>query len=186
MLTAPAANGRGRRPGPPPPAAGAMGRLAGPPTRQARRKGANKVGRNSRCPCGSGKKYKRCCGRNRGMNNQRIAQVFDDIAGLLEIKGEKVFTVRAYQRAARTISRLPTELDGMVRDGEDLRQIPGVGKAISDKIAELVTTNRMGFYDRLKGELPDGMLGLLSIPGLGPKTHLPRLERAWRHQRRRA
>ena len=49
--------------------------------------------------------------RQSRMNNQRIAEVFDDIAGLLEIKGEKVFTVRAYQRAARTISRLPTELE---------------------------------------------------------------------------
>ena len=110
------------------------------------------------------------------MNNQRIAQVFDDIAGLLEIKGEKVFTVRAYQRAARTISRLPTELDGMVRDGEDLTQIPGVGKAISDKITELVNTNRMGFFDRLKGEFPDGMLDLMRVPGLGPKT----ISRAWK------
>ena len=110
------------------------------------------------------------------MNNQRIAEVFDDIAGLLEIKGEKVFTVRAYQRAARTISRLPTELETMVHDGEDLRQIPGIGKAISDKIGELVTTNRMRFYDNLKSEFPDGMLDLLSVPGLGPKT----ISRVWK------
>ncbi len=110
------------------------------------------------------------------MNNQRIADVFDDIAGLLEIKGEKVFTVRAYQRAARTISRLPTELEVMVHDGEDLRQIPGIGKAISDKIGELVTTNRMRFYDNLKSEFPDGMLDLLSVPGLGPKT----ISRVWK------
>ncbi len=110
------------------------------------------------------------------MNNQRIAEVFDDIAGLLEIKGEKVFTVRAYQRAARTISRLPTELETMLSDGEDLRQIPGIGKAISDKIGELVDTNRMRFYDNLKSEFPDGMLDLLSVPGLGPKT----ISRVWK------
>ena len=110
------------------------------------------------------------------MNNQRIAEVFDDIAGLLEIKGEKVFTVRAYQRAARTISRLPAELETMLSDGEDLRQIPGIGKAISDKIGELVDTNRMRFYDNLKSEFPDGMLDLLSVPGLGPKT----ISRVWK------
>ena len=110
------------------------------------------------------------------MNNQRISEVFDDIAGLLEIKGEKVFTVRAYQRAARTISRLPTELETMLSDGEDLRQIPGIGKAISDKIGELVDTNRMRFYDNLKSEFPDGMLDLLSVPGLGPKT----ISRVWK------
>ena len=64
----------------------------------------------------------------------------------------------------------------MVRDGEDLTQIPGVGKAISDKITELVNTNRMGFFDRLKGEFPDGMLDLMRVPGLGPKT----ISRAWK------
>ena len=110
------------------------------------------------------------------MNNQRIAEVFDDIAGLLEIKGEKVFTVRAYQRAARTISRLPAELETMLGDGEDLRQIPGIGKAISDKIGELVATNRMRFYDSLKAEFPEGMLDLMGVPGLGPKT----ISRAWK------
>ena len=110
------------------------------------------------------------------MNNQRIAEVFDDIAGLLEIKGEKVFTVRAYQRAGRTISRLPAELETMLSDGEDLRQIPGIGKAISDKIGELVDTNRMRFYDNLKAEFPEGMLDLMRVPGLGPKT----ISRAWK------
>ena len=104
------------------------------------------------------------------MNNGQIAEVFENIAGLLEMRGEKVFTIRAYQRAARTIERLPSELEDMVRDERDLKEIPGIGKAISEKIAELVNTNELGYYDRLKAEFPEGILDLMQIPGLGPKT----------------
>ena len=104
------------------------------------------------------------------MNNAQIAETFASIAGLLEMKGEKVFTIRAYQRAARTIERLPMELDAMLREEQDLRKIPGIGKAISEKIAEMVDTNSLAYYDRLKAEFPDGILDVMQIPGLGPKT----------------
>ena len=83
------------------------------------------------------------------MKNAKIAEVFENIAGLLEMKGEKIFTVRAYQRAARTIERLPVELDQLVAAEADLREIPGIGKAISEKIVEMVGTARVGYYDRL-------------------------------------
>ncbi|MCY4654059.1 MAG: DNA polymerase/3'-5' exonuclease PolX [Dehalococcoidia bacterium] len=86
------------------------------------------------------------------------------------MKGEKSFTVRAYQRAERTIERFPRDMDAMVAEGEDLTKIPGVGKAISDKITELVTTGKMSYLERLEGEFPDGVLDLIEIPGLGPKT----------------
>ena len=104
------------------------------------------------------------------MNNAQIAETFESIAGLLEMKGEKVFTIRAYQRAARTIERLPTELRAMLREEQDLREIPGIGKAISEKIAEMVETDSLAYYDRLKAEFPDGILDVMQIPGLGPKT----------------
>ena len=104
------------------------------------------------------------------MNNSQIAETFESIAGLLEMKGEKVFTIRAYQRAARTIERLPMELDAMLREEQDLRKIPGIGKAISEKIAEMVETDSLRYYDRLKAEFPDGILDVMQIPGLGPKT----------------
>ena len=104
------------------------------------------------------------------MNNSRIAETFENIAGLLEMKGEKVFTIRAYQRAARTIERLPMELSDMLREEQDLRQIPGIGKAISEKITEMVETDSLRYYDRLKAEFPDGILEVMQIPGLGPKT----------------
>ena len=104
------------------------------------------------------------------MNNQEIAQVFESIAGLLELKGEQVFTIRAYQRAARTIDHLPMELERMVREEQDLKQLPGIGKAIDEKIRELITTDRLEFYEELKAEFPDGLLRLMEVPGIGPKT----------------
>ena len=104
------------------------------------------------------------------MTNSEIAERFGTIVSLLQMKGEKSFTVRAYQRAERTIERFPRDMEAMVAEGEDLTKIPGVGKAISDKIKELVTTREMGYLERLKGEFPDGVLDLIEIPGLGPKT----------------
>ena len=104
------------------------------------------------------------------MNNSQIAEVFETIAYLLEMKGEKVFTIRAYQRAARTIERLPAEMEQMLRDEKDLKEIPGIGQAISDKITELVSTDQLGYYEKLKAEFPEGVLELMHIPGLGPKT----------------
>ena len=104
------------------------------------------------------------------MTNGEIAERFGTIVSLLQMKDEKSFTVRAYQRAERTIDRFPRDMDAMVAEGEDLTKIPGVGKAISDKITELVTTGKMSYLERLEAEFPDGVLDLIDIPGLGPKT----------------
>ena len=104
------------------------------------------------------------------MNNPQIAEIFEDIAGLLEVKGEQVFTVRAYQRAARSIYELPTELDQIVRENGDLKQIPGIGRAIADKITELVNTGGLRYYERLRSEFPEGILDVMQVPGVGPKT----------------
>ena len=108
-------------------------------------------------------------GLNR-MNNTQIAEVFENIAGLLEIKGERRFVVVSYQRAARTIDHLPTELEQMVREEEDLTQIPGIGKAIAGKITQLATEGKMDFYEKLRGEFPDGILDVMRVPGVGPKS----------------
>ena len=104
------------------------------------------------------------------MTNSEIAEAFETVVSLLQMKEEKGFTIRAYQRAARTIERLPRDLGAMIREGEDLTEIPGIGKAISAKITELVSTGEMSYLDRLKEEFPEGILDLVEIPGLGPKT----------------
>jgi len=104
------------------------------------------------------------------MKNTAIAKVFSDIADLLELKGENVFKIRAYQKAVRAIEHYPKEIKIMLDEGEDLRNIPGVGEAIAKKTTELVTTGKLGYYENLKAEFPEGITNLLAIPGIGPKT----------------
>ncbi|MBI2854833.1 MAG: DNA polymerase/3'-5' exonuclease PolX [Chloroflexi bacterium] len=104
------------------------------------------------------------------MKNSDIAKVFYDIADLLDLKGENMFKVRAYQKAARAIELWPRDLEAMVREGEDLREIPGVGEAIAKKIADLVTTGKLELYEQLRQEFPTGVVSLLDIPGIGPRT----------------
>jgi DNA polymerase (family 10) len=103
------------------------------------------------------------------MNNKQIAKVFEDIGDLLELKGENVFKIRAYQKVVRAIEQLPVELEQLVKE-DRLKEVPGVGEAIAKKITELVTTGRLEYYEKLKTEFPEGISTLLDIPGIGPKT----------------
>jgi DNA polymerase (family 10) len=104
------------------------------------------------------------------MKNSEIARVFEDMADLLELKGENVFKIRAYQKAARSIEHLPVELEQLVKEDSNLREIPGVGEAIAKKITELVQTGKLRVYEELKSEFPSGITALLEVPGIGPKT----------------
>ena len=89
------------------------------------------------------------------MENAEVAKVFQDIADLLELKGENVFKIRAYQKAVFSLEHLPEEVEQLVRE-ERLREVPGVGEAIAKKITELVTTGRLGYYENLRAEFPEG------------------------------
>ena len=104
------------------------------------------------------------------ITNEEMSALFDRMAIMLEMKGESIFKIRAYKRAAQVIDQLPYNLQHKAADGSDLRSIPGVGKAISSKIIEYMTTGRVSAYERLKSELPDGAISLMDIPGIGPKT----------------
>ncbi len=103
------------------------------------------------------------------MKNSEVAKVFQDIADLLELKGENQFKIRAYQKVVRSIEYLPVEVEQLVKE-DRLKEIPGVGEAITKKITELVTTGKLGYYEELKSEFPEGISTLLDIPGIGPKT----------------
>jgi DNA polymerase (family 10) len=103
------------------------------------------------------------------LSNAALAQVFHDIGDLLEVKGELVFKTVAYHRAADAIGRSPVEVARAYREGHP-PDIPGVGKAISDKLAELANTGRSEYHQRLVAEFPPTLLDLLRIPGLGPKS----------------
>jgi len=103
------------------------------------------------------------------MTNADIVQFFSNIADLLDIKGEEWYRIRAYRRAAEEIAHYPEDLTTLQQEGR-LEEIPGVGKAIAAKIDEMLSTGRLEFYERLKSEIPDGVLSLLGIPGVGPRT----------------
>ncbi len=103
------------------------------------------------------------------MGNVAIAQVFSNIAELLDIKGEEWYRVRAYRQAAEAIAHYPEEMSTLSEEGR-LEEIPGVGKAIAAKIDEMLHTGRLEFYERLQSEIPDGVLSILGIPGVGPRT----------------
>ena len=102
-------------------------------------------------------------------SNDVLARIFHEIGDLLEVKGEIPFKTIAYHRAADAIARAPFEVAPAYAAG-DRRPIPGVGTAIGDKITELATTGRMALLDRLHGEFPPGLVELLQVPGVGPKT----------------
>ena len=102
-------------------------------------------------------------------SNAELARVLHEIGDLLEIKGELVFKTVAYHRAADAIDRSPVAVSQAILDGHP-PDVPGVGKAIADKLAELARTGRLGYHDRLLAEFPATLLDLLRVPGLGPKT----------------
>src|SRR3990172_12377982 len=102
------------------------------------------------------------------MNNSEVAQVFDDIADLLEIKGEQIYRVLAYRRGAEALKNLGRDIKTVWKQGE-LEEIPGVGKAIAGKIDELLGTGKLQFYEKLKKEIPLGLLEMLKVGDVGPK-----------------
>jgi len=102
------------------------------------------------------------------MKNQEIARVFNEIADILEIKGDNPFRIRAYRRAAQNIEGFPKDV--AEASDEELLEIPGIGQDLAGKIIEYVKTGHLIAYEELKKEVPSGIVELLSIPGLGPKT----------------
>lgn len=129
------------------------------------------------------------------MRNRDVAQVFEDIADLLEIKGEVIYRVLSYRRAAEGIRALGRDIREIWKEGS-LREIPGIGEAIEAKIDELLRTRKMAFFERLKKEIPSGLIDVLHVGDVGPKraarfwkelgvTTVPALEKAARAGRLR-
>ncbi len=107
-------------------------------------------------------------GRTRLLSNQQIATIFSNIADMLEIMGESKFRFLSYRRASETISELPRDLAAYVEDGT-LEEIPGVGKAIADKIRELLSTGQLAYYEQLKAHVPETLVEVMKVNGVGPK-----------------
>jgi DNA polymerase (family 10) len=103
------------------------------------------------------------------VQNAEIAAMFDQAAELLEIGGENQFRVRAYRRAARVIEGLPKAAGSLLKSGRDLSELPGIGKDLAGKIADIVKTGHFGLLDTLKRKLPGDLGDMAALPGLGPK-----------------
>jgi len=104
------------------------------------------------------------------MTNSEISAVFEHIADLLEFQGANPFRVRAYRNAARTIRDLPESAADIVRDPErSLTDIEGIGKDLAEKISTLVATGSLPMLEELLAEIPESVLAMLRVPGLGPK-----------------
>jgi len=105
----------------------------------------------------------------REFNNATFVRIFNEIAAIMELKGESPFKVRAYRTAAATFGNLAEDLKQVWREGR-VDELPGVGKAITDKVNELMTTGRLRFYDRLVNEVPPSLIAIVDIPRVGAKT----------------
>jgi len=103
------------------------------------------------------------------LGNSEIARMFNEIADLLEIEDASPFRVRAYRTAASTLSGLGEEVRDLVRRGEPLTELPGIGKDLAGKIDEALRTGAMRTLDELHAQVPPGLEALLRLPGLGPK-----------------
>ena len=122
------------------------------------------------------------------MKNAEISRIFGNIASILEILGQNSFRIRAYDRAAQNIGGLSEDIEELA-DNERLLQIPGIGRDLSGMIKEYLKTDKIELYQELKKKVPEGLLVLLDIPSVGPKTakllyekfkikNLPALEKA--------
>ncbi|MBI4587511.1 MAG: hypothetical protein HY725_01615 [Candidatus Rokubacteria bacterium] len=103
------------------------------------------------------------------MKNFEIAKLFYEMADLLEIKGENVFRVRAYRRAAENVESLTEDIAAVGERGE-LMKIAGIGKDLAAKIQEYLALGKIADLEAMRKEVPRGLLSIMEVQGLGPKT----------------
>ena len=103
------------------------------------------------------------------MKNDIIAGIFRSMAELLEIKGDNPFRIRAYLRAADNIEGLKEDIE-TVTEEDRLSDIPGIGEDLAAKIKEIIATGACQHYEKLKKDVPEGVIRMLEIPSVGPKT----------------
>ncbi len=103
------------------------------------------------------------------MENSRIAAIFDQIADILEIQGENVFRIRSYRNASRAVGDLPERLADLAAAGQNLEELPGIGKSLAEKVHEILSSGTCRTLEDLRRELPPHLPDLLKVKGLGPK-----------------
>lgn len=103
------------------------------------------------------------------LKNLELSRIFEQIARILKIKGENPFKIRAYEKIVLVLENLPIDIETIYRQG-GLNDIPGVGEGIAKKIEEFLTTSKLEYYEKLKETIPSGVIELLDISEVGPKT----------------
>jgi len=103
------------------------------------------------------------------ISNAELARIFNEIGDMLEIMGEVVYKAVAYRRVADAVERYPDDVAALFRRGEPPK-LPGAGAALTAKLAELAETGRLAYHEKLRAQVPDGVLELLRVPGVGPRT----------------
>ncbi|MEP6668852.1 MAG: DNA polymerase/3'-5' exonuclease PolX [Chthoniobacter sp.] len=98
----------------------------------------------------------------------QIADLLESIAQMLELKGENIFKIRAYTNAARAVETYPGDLATAAAENR-LGDIHGIGRAIAEKLTELIVTGQLAYYEALKAEFPPGIFEMFDLQGLGPK-----------------
>jgi DNA polymerase (family 10) len=106
------------------------------------------------------------------MDNEAIAERFNRLANLMEIRGDDRYRIRSYRNAAEVIETWPTPLKKIAAEEgiKGLQQLPGVGKAISGKIVELIEKGTFDAWEKLTAETPETVLDLMRVSGVGIKT----------------
>jgi DNA polymerase (family 10) len=102
------------------------------------------------------------------MDKKQVAAILDEMGTLFELKGENPFKCRAFHNAARLIEALTQDFAGLVDSG-NIRGIKGIGEHLAEIITDLVKSGKSKEYEQLKASLPEGLLQMVRIPGLGPK-----------------
>ena len=102
------------------------------------------------------------------MDKDAVAEILKEIGVLLELKGENPFKTRAYVNGARTLEGLTEPLETLIQE-ERLGEVKGIGKALVEKITELVETGELEYYNTLKASIPPGLIEMLDVQGMGPK-----------------
>lgn len=103
------------------------------------------------------------------LKNHEIASLFERIADIMELKGENTFRINSYRKAARVIGDLTEDIEEIAKT-QKLTDIPGIGKGTAEKIIEYINTGKMSKYEEVKKGVSEETVGLMQIPGLGPKT----------------
>jgi DNA polymerase (family X) len=102
------------------------------------------------------------------LSNREIAEIFETISDMLQLKGESLHRYLAYRRAGETIRELARDLHAIAAEGT-LNDLPNIGKTLAEKINEMLETGQLEFYEKLKAEIPQGVVQIMNINGVGPK-----------------